>query len=163
MQRGRVLISAIAPRQNLSALRELLKASLLRFIAADKSRGRLIFDLAVSSTVDVQQLLDGHDTTRVVKTFDNNTREHGWLTVIDLPSAEAGEGRPAFHGRLGELDGVRAVTGCLISVYGEPYFAGPLRLCSPYILLYGVTLDAVRAAYRRLRRILKPECSSDHH
>ena len=67
-------ISAVTTQCNINAVREMINKSLLDFID-DNSDGRLLFDIAVSSNVDVLTLGD-HNEGKVVKSVDTKRRQN---------------------------------------------------------------------------------------
>lgn len=143
-------ISAFTSRINTANVKDMIEKSLLRFVADDSSDGRLLFDLALSSGVDVLPLDHGRKVAKTRCPFNRNKK--GWLTVIDLPFAELGDGKKEYLISPHTLKTIRMDTNCSISVFGVPHFAGPVKLCPPYILLYSQRLSGINAAYDQLMR-----------
>lgn len=138
------------------AARDLVQESLLSYLGSDKSKGRLVFDLALSVGTDIRKL---SDASNAVKTNYNYPSGHGmvWVTAIDLDLSfkNKQEEREQCRWLLKQVGDVRVSAGCSIKVYGEPCFAGPLKMCSPYILIFGKRLDDVKKAFNELTLLIK--------
>lgn len=141
-------ISAFTSSANLHSLRNLVQKLLLQFLGEDKSDKRLLFDLGVSSGIDVQQISSGGIMVKIIDPFLSCRKV--WVTLIDHPM-EIKYYR-WFHS---QIDKICKTTGCNARIYGDhPFFEGPLKLCSPYIFLYSKSSVEVIAAYNSIQDVI---------
>lgn len=151
---GEMHISAYTSSTNLHFVQRLVQKTLIQYLGDDKSDKRLLFDLGVSSGVDVRQMSSGGNMVKIVDPFNKNGSQKIWVTLTDLPMASKCKGPVGCTLLRSKVDRIRTDTGCSLKVYGDEPFEGPLKQCSPYIFLFSESHGKVNAAYNSLQKVL---------
>ena len=132
--------------RDLKNARRKVEDLILDFIQNDGSKGRLMYELAVSCWGAHRSKYSSSNAVKQRNPF-NDYREN-FMSVVDLPS-EVIKGKRCFHGefllKAHVLGQIKKQSGCTIKICGDD-FNIPVELCNPYVLVYGGSFKDVDRA-----------------
>mmetsp|Transcript_13422 Transcript_13422/g.24302 ORF Transcript_13422/g.24302 Transcript_13422/m.24302 type:complete len:510 (+) Transcript_13422:2-1531(+) len=156
--------------QDLNNARIRVQELLLGYVGNDGSRGRLLYEVALSCRGPHRP---EHSTSGAIKAFnplegDSEDPRNGsrcWITVLELPYVfEKGrkDYQAAYLLRSDVLTRLKKKVKCYFRVVGEK-FRMPVKLCDPYLLVSGRTFQEVDIAAEilgeEIRKHMKHNCS----